>query len=146
MPGGRLPRFVVLSSSVALRCLSAAAHRHPAAADAAMTRRRAPQATEPCHHVPRMGVPMDTEGFTLVQSRRRWCRRAPERPHRPRPVPLEFVGKCSNCLSGDHVHADCTFPSRCYYCHSSRHQARNCKREHPVSGHTNAGTREPPRN
>ncbi|CAD6209198.1 unnamed protein product [Miscanthus lutarioriparius] len=90
-------------------------------------------------------VNMDADGYTLVQSRRRWRRRAQERPHRPRPVPPEFVGKCFNCLSGNHVHAECTFPSCCYYCHISRHRARNCKRERPASGNLNPGRREPPR-
>lgn len=61
------------------------------------------------------------------------------------PKASAVVGKCFNCLSGDHVHAECTFPSCCYYCHISRHRARNCKRERPASGNLNPGRRELPR-
>lgn len=106
-------------------------------------RRGSAEAT-PRHHVPRMGAPVDKDGFTLVQSRRRWRRYAVVWPHRPRAVPPEFVGKCFNCLAYDHVHMQCTFPSKCYHCHSMRYRAWNCKRHRLPSGKAAPRAREPP--
>jgi hypothetical protein len=73
-------------------------------------------------HPLRMSLAPDAEGFRAVESRRRW-RRAPV-PRRP--VPANLVGKCFNCLSMNHVKADCTSPARCFNCLDSGHQARDC--------------------
>jgi hypothetical protein len=81
----------------------------------------------------------------LVQSKKWWCRHAPARSHRPRPVPPEFVGLCFNCLANDHVHANYTFRSRCYLCHSTQHRTRNCKRRLPANGTASTRDQESPR-
>jgi hypothetical protein len=76
-----------------------------------------------------MSVEPDAEGFRLVQSRRHWRRIA--EPHRP--VPSNLVGKCFNCLAGDHIKADCKFPSKCFNCKDGGHQAHDCPLP-PVAG------------
>lgn len=73
-------------------------------------------------HLARMSVQPDTEGFQQVESRRRWRRVAAP----CRLVPSNLVGKCFNCLAGDHVRANCTFPSKCFNCKDVGHQARDC--------------------
>ncbi|CAD6234888.1 unnamed protein product [Miscanthus lutarioriparius] len=83
----------------------------------------------------------DAEGFRQVQSRRRWRRVASPR----RPVPSNLVGLCFNCLAGDHVHADCTFPAKCYNFRDVGHQARACPHP-PVAGRWEGKRgRSPPR-
>ncbi|XP_066316497.1 uncharacterized protein [Miscanthus floridulus] len=77
--------------------------------------------------VPRASAYVDADGFTLVESRRRWRSRERPRVSRHRPVPSTLVGLCFNCLEGDHVAAECRFPSRCH-CRCPGHRARDCKR------------------
>jgi hypothetical protein len=83
------------------------------------------------HHVPRAGARVDSEGFTIVESRRRgraWVLRR-------RPVPSSLVGLCFNCLGGGHVTAVCRLLSRCLHCRCAGHRARDCKRGRlPVRG------------
>lgn len=81
-----------------------------------------------CHHVARPSSRVDTEGFTLVESRRRWRHRKPERVSHHHPVPQSLVGLCFNYLGGGHVTADCRSPSRCLQCRCAGHRARDCKR------------------
>lgn len=73
-------------------------------------------------HPARMAIEPDADGFREVQSRRRWRRALQPR----RPVPANLVGKCFNCLSGNHVKADCSGPARCFNCLEPGHQARDC--------------------
>lgn len=73
-------------------------------------------------HPPRMSVEPNADGFRAVQSRRCWRRIAAPRC----PVPANLVGKCFNCLSGNHVKAECTFPSRRFNCMDEGHQERDC--------------------
>lgn len=81
----------------------------------------------PQHHVPRAGMPVITDGFALVQSCWRWDRRAPPHPYRQRPVLPSLIGLYFNYFSRNHITAQCTFPSRCLFCLSTEHRARNYK-------------------
>jgi hypothetical protein len=87
------------------------------------------QKHHPRHHVPRAGAHVDEEGFTLVESRRR------ARTMHHRPVPSALVGLCFNYMAGDHVAADCRFPSRCLHCRGKGHRARDCKHSRSPSWH-----------
>lgn len=51
-----------------------------------------------------------------------------------------MIGKCFNCLAGDHVHAKCTFPSRCFNCKEEGHQERDCPRPSAPGRWGEAGT------
>lgn len=73
-------------------------------------------------HPARMSALPDSDGFRVVESRRRWRRAAPPR----RPIPANLVGKCFNCLSESHVKVDCTEPPRCFHCRGTGHQERSC--------------------
>ncbi|CAO2162882.1 unnamed protein product [Urochloa humidicola] len=81
--------------------------------------------------------PRDADGFTAVRSRRSARRRRQRRAMNqqdPAPaasrsrIPVEFVGRCFNCLSFTHTVAQCRLPPRCFRCRGFRHLARDCKR------------------
>lgn len=92
-------------------------------------------------HLPRLSTLPDADGFRLVQSRRRWRRRAT--PRQSRPVPPNLVGLCFNCLASNHVKTVCRFPTRCFRCRCEGHRAHDCGRRMAV-GAQNCG-RFPPR-
>lgn len=73
-------------------------------------------------HPPRMSVEPDTKGFKMVQSWRCWRHATESR----RPMPVNLVGKCFNCLSDKHVKADCMSLVRCFNCLDNGHQACDC--------------------
>jgi hypothetical protein len=75
-------------------------------------------------HPARLSTEPDADGFRLVEGRQRWRHAAP--PRKLRPVPLNLVGLCFNCLRSDHVNANCTFPARCLTCKQEGHRARDC--------------------
>lgn len=80
-------------------------------------------------HPPRMSVEPDADGFRPVQRRRRWRRVAEPR----RLVPSNLIGKCFNCLAGDHVCAECMFPSKCFNCKGKVTTSASA-RSHPAIG------------
>jgi hypothetical protein len=45
-----------------------------------------------------------------------------------RRIPLEFDGRCLNCLSYNHRVATCRLPRRCIRCRSLHHLAKDCNR------------------
>jgi len=47
---------------------------------------------------------------------------------RPRIFPVDFRGRCFNCLSRTHRVATCRLPRHCLRCHGFGHIARDCKR------------------
>ena len=90
-------------------------------------------------HPARLASVPDVDGFRLVESRRRWRRRDPA--PKSRPVPDNLVGLCFNCLGTDHVHAKCTFPSRCFSCLQEGHHARDCPRSRGAAKRGRSPTR-----
>jgi len=80
-------------------------------------------------HPTRMSVEPNEDCFKQVHSKRRWRRAVTPR----RPVPSYLIGKCFNCLAGDHVRADCTLQSKRFTCKDVGHQARHCPQAPVVS-------------
>ena len=121
--------------------------RRPAGGFMADARRRQPRSPPPARstEAPQgraQVVPLvDAEGFRLVVSKRhlREGRPPPRQQPTRRPIPVDLVGRCFNCLAFYHVAACCTFPSRCLHCESEGHSARQCKRQRPVVAHRDRG-------
>jgi len=119
--------------------------RRTASAPGGRHRRYREPGSLPRRHVPLTAVPVDADGFTLVQSHRHGRRHAPPHPRRQWPVRPSLVGLCFNCLAGDHIAARCTFPSRCLFYLSTEHRARSYKHDRPPQRPSLDRVREPPR-
>ncbi|CAD6254708.1 unnamed protein product [Miscanthus lutarioriparius] len=99
----------------------------------------------PRRHVPRAAVPVDVDGFMLVQSHRHGHRHSPPQRRHQLSVLPSLVGLYFSCLAGDHIVARCTFPSRCLFYLSMMHRARNCKHGRSPQCLSSNRVREPPR-
>lgn len=82
----------------------------------------------PWLHVPRDNVRVDTDGFTLVESRCRWCRQERLRVSSRHPVSPTLVDLYFNYLAEDHIAAVCRFPLCRLHCRCMVHWARHYKR------------------
>lgn len=86
------------------------------------------QAPVPDTRQPHHGPKVDADGFHIVESRRH--RRSPRSTETKchRPIPPEPVGLCFNCLTHNHIVAQCRSLSHCLRYQGIGHRARACKR------------------